>query len=127
MIKVSDQAEPDIHQEDVAGDFGFRCRYDVRPDAVGIMVWKVVDRQPDGLRLAMFMREGSEDITPDITVATPYLSGAVKRDGRVWLSGDSVFMGGVGMKMHFAILKNVFLKSYKFLGLDGKKAWEQEP
>lgn len=127
MIKATDQNEPEIHQEDVAGDYGFRCRYDVRTDAVGFMVFKVVERQPDGLQLALFLREGSDDVTPDIAIAAPYLSGAVKRDGRVWLTGESVFIGGVGAKMHAALQKHLFLKCYKFMGLDGKKAWEQEP
>ncbi len=128
MIKpAKDKTEPVIKMEDVAGQFGFRIRYEIRDDAVGFMVWQIIGRQPDGLRLALFAAEGKDDLTPDVVAATPYLSGAIRSDGRVWFTGDAVFFGGVGARKDLGLRKHVFFRAYEEMDMDAKRAWEQEP
>lgn len=111
---------PRVLIEDCAGKFGFRVRWEYTSEGTGFVVWQIVGRQPDGLKLALFHRDGSKDmdLTPDIMVATPYISGCVRRDGRVLMSGDAVFAGPVMFKRHIALQKHLWLRAHSLMGFD---------
>jgi hypothetical protein len=108
--------------EDVAGAHGFRIRWEmakVQREAVSFVVWQVVGRQADGLKLALFVKEGGGEkdrFTPNIIEAEPYLSGAIHKDGRTWLTGSSVFTGAIGAKKHLALVKYLWLAAHRHIG-----------
>jgi hypothetical protein len=119
--------------EDVAGEYGFRIRWEMAKDkreAVSFVVWQIVGRQPDGLKLALFIKEGGSDrdrFTPHIIESEPYLSGAIHQDGRVWFTGSSVFTGVLGVKKHLALVKYLWLKAHQHIAgdLGHKRAYKE--
>ena len=104
---------------DMGGKHGWRVRWEFDQNGVAFTAFKIVARQPDGLKLAMFVKANAPDgeLTPDVIVAEPYLSGAVKRDGRVCLfGGTAVFRGPVAFKYHLSFQKEIWLEAHAFLG-----------
>lgn len=126
MIKVNDNA-PKTKVEDVGGTFGFRVQWTYTHEGAAFAVWKIVGRQPEGLRMALFLKSTPDEnnpFTPDVVAAEVYLTGAIKPDGRVMLGGEPTFAHPIGFKMHFALLKTLWQKAHKLMGVEPVEEWK---
>ncbi len=108
-----------------AGGFRFVWNY---KEGVGaaVTVYQVMAKQEDGLKMALFLRAGTEtgELTPDSLLAEPYVSGVFKADGRVMIKGTSVFVGAQGMKRHCAVMKHTWERAYDLMEVTPKPAWK---
>lgn len=132
MINGHSPNETSTLTELLLGRQGFKCCWTYR-EGVGaaFACWQIVGRQSDGLKLPLFLAAeqvaDSEEpiLTPDHTLAAPYLNGAIKADGRVWIKSDSVFHGTVAMKRHLELQKVVYERAYRLMKARQDMPWKE--
>lgn len=117
--------KPEVRFEEASG---WKIRFEFTGDGCAFAVFQIVAKQESGLRLPLYMKEGTQDgaMTPNWIEAEAYMTGAVKPDGRVFLSGNSVFIGALGCKLHFALIRHLYERSFKLMKKKPKTetAWE---
>ena len=106
---------------------GFRLVWNYKEGAgAAVTVYQVIAKQEDGLKMALFLRAGTEtgELTPDSLLAEPYFTGVFRADGRVMFKGTTVFFGAHGMKRDLACRKHVWERAYDLMDVAPKPSWK---
>lgn len=106
---------------------GFRLHWTYE-EGVGaaVTVYQVIAKQEDGLRLALFLKAGTEgELTPDTLVAEPYMTAAFRSDGRMMFGGTSVFVGPTLLKRHLAAIKHCYERAYDLMEVAPSMPWSE--
>jgi hypothetical protein len=107
---------------------GFRLVWHYKEGAgATVTAYQVIAKQEDGLRLSLFLRAGTQsgELTPDTLLAEPYFTGVFRADGRVMLSGTSVFVGPSMMKRHLALLKHCWERAHELMDVAPAMPWKE--
>jgi len=107
---------------------GFRLHWNYK-EGVGasVTVYQVLAKQEDGLRLALFLKAGTEtgELTPDTLLAEPYMTGVFRADGRIMIGGTSVFVGTKMMVRHLSLLKHCWERAYDLMEVAPAVPWKE--
>lgn len=95
-------------------------------EGAAVTVYQAIAKQEDGLRLSLFLKAGTEgELTPDTLLAEPYMLASFKADGRIMLSGTSVFVGPSMLKRHMAAIKHAYQRAYQLMKVAPAMPWSE--